>query len=243
MELKKVGFLSGCVVIIWIAVAWLSPIQASNVDLLGWLTGPFLFATLYMSAYFAAMAHKGGFAVTWSTGHSATAHGGVAFEVPALGNYPEVVAVPLGGGNVMGVILSGGGKSGWLIVPKDHILETNRQIYCSTNVREVRPSDLPGHILARLKQHRLFDPRGPIAYGLLPNKEYQIERLKAVDLDKLQAELDRLQAANNGLDDMYRASLDTSHVQSKQIKRAAIKSQEEEQPLGLREKLMGPGED
>lgn len=246
MNLKTFGFLTFVIVISWGVVFWLSPVRSNNVDLIGWLFGPFAYAGLCFVAYFAAMAHKGGFAVTWPSGHSATAHGGVAFRVPATGNYPELAAVPLGGGNVGGVILTGGKKAGWLIAPSDQVLDLNGQLYCITDCCTVQPMGLPAHVLARLRQDRLFDPRGPVAFGLLPRTDEEVPdgwRRGAPDLDKLMDELKRKDETINEMSEAYSAAMEVINLQHKQIKRYTIKFEEIEEPRGLKQRLLGREED
>jgi len=246
MNLKTFGFWTIVIGIMWGVVFWLSPVRSNNVDMPGWLFGPLAYASLCFVAYFAAMAHKGGFAVTWPSGHSSTAHGGVAFHIPAAGNYPELVAVPLGGGNVGGVILSGGKKAGWLIAPADQVLDLNGQLYCITDCRTVRPMELPAHVLARLRQDRLFDPRGTIAYGLLPRTDDKVPdgwRRGAPDIDKLQDELQRKDETINELDEAHEAALQVVNRQHKVIMRFSMKYDEAEEPKGIKQRLLGREED
>lgn len=187
MNLKTYSMMMAVATVLWLALAWLSPMRAHNVDLFGWLVGPAMYMLITTTAHMAAEAHKGGYAVTWPHGHSATATGGWAFEVPARGNYPTLAAVPLGGGNVLSVLIPGGRKAGWLITPRDQLKELNGQIWCNTSTRYVMAVDLPPHVLSILKTHHLYDDKGMVAWGLLP---YSAEAKLNQDVEAIKADIE-----------------------------------------------------
>lgn len=245
MDLRRFGLLQAAIVMLGLLAAWLFPWSISNVDPFIMLI-PVMLAVLGYSAYLSAMAHKGGFAVNWPSGHSATAHGGWAFNIPARGNYPELVAAPLGGGNVIGLIAPGGGRHGWMIAPKDQVYECNGQLTCTTNLIEHEPQELPPHVLARLKQERLYSKRGQVAFGLLPHRE-MISKISEEDMitnqDKIVLELKRTNKAYNDIDEAYHQAMDLINMQSKQIRRFAIKYQEQDQVPTIKEKFIGREDD
>ena len=75
----------------------------------------------------------------------------------------------------------------------------------------------------------------------------RIEQLETpvavVDLDKLEAELNRQNATIEELEEAYKTALNVINLQHKQISKYAIKFEEEVEPSGLREKLTGQGGD
>lgn len=233
VDARYVGLGTILILAMWPVIFWLSPSQSSNVDLLAWLFAPIGLAALWAIAYGAAQAHIGGIAVVWNHGHSATAHGGPTFEIPARDIYPRLVGVALGGGNFAGVVIPGGKLKGWLIAPKDLVDNVNGRLFCWADVERRTLMELPAHVISKLEQEERFYDIGTDIYlfGLLPIKDLDRGRRSyEVDMDEFQDKLARINLAKNELEADHRTQISISKLDREARDRAVVRAHESDKP-------------
>lgn len=196
------------IVVVSIFLGWLFPYEFNRLDPM-WVITPFLLYIWAQVAYFTAMIYNKSYGVIWPGGHSTTAHGGIEITFPARDYYPEMAAIPLGGGNYQGILFRGGKRKGWLMAPRSLIQVVDKQIASfAAPVEQREPDQLPPHIRNQLEQHNLYDPDGMIAWALTRKDDTEFDPTAGMSASELLKQNALLCETVTKLNEDYKAQLD-----------------------------------
>jgi len=214
------------IILVFLGLGWLSPWTLANVDVM-WFPFLFIIVAWVWSAYFKAMVHRGGFPIVWPGGHSASAYGGVAREVPARDGYPRMVLIPLEGGNFMYFTPPGGKKHGWLIAPKSLVQVVDKAVFAAIKPHYCMPDELPPHLYEALKNEALYHPHGPIVWGMTAITDSSYTG-KGMNMRELEETLEASNQTVNKLLEALKRSNNIIDIQSRTMAKFGIRFEESE---------------